>query len=110
MAGGATSSDVWTAEQAQHHDHIDARPAPEVVGPAVEALTALAGGGRALAFAIGTGRIAVPLVAKGVPFGGIELSAPMIEQLRTKVTSDELPVTIGDMAGDMARETPGQQE
>lgn len=93
-----TSSDVWTAEQARHYDHNDAMFTPEVVEPAVEALVALADGGPALEFAIGTGRIAVPLRAKGVPVTGIELSAPMVDQLRTKVTSDEIPVIIGDMA------------
>ena len=94
---GMTSSDVWTAEQAQRYDD-DEMFDPQVVGPAVTALAALAEGGRALEFAIGTGRIAVPLLAKGVPLAGIELSAPMVEQLRTKVTADELPVTVGDMA------------
>lgn len=42
--------------------------------------------------------VTTTLRAKGVPVAGVELSAPMVEQLRTKVTSDELPVTIGDMA------------
>jgi SAM-dependent methyltransferase len=69
--------------------------APEVVGPAVERLAALAGGGRALEFAIGTGRIAVPLAERGVSVTGIELSEPMLARLRQKAT---LPVVVGDMA------------
>lgn len=93
-----TSSDVWTAGQARRYDHDDTMFTSEVVEPAVEALVALADGGRALEFAIGTGRIAVPLRVKGVRVTGIELSAPMVDHLRTKATSDEIPVTIGDMA------------
>lgn len=93
-----TSSDVWTAEQAQRYDGVDGMFAPEAVGRAVEALALLADGGPALEFAIGTGRIGVPLRAKGVPVTGIELSPPMVDQLRTKVSEVELPVTIGDMA------------
>ena len=56
--------------------------APEVLGPTVDRLAELAGGGRALEFAIGTGRVAVPLAERGVSVTGIELSAPMIAQLR----------------------------
>lgn len=93
-----TSSDVWTAEQAERYDSTDGMFSPDVVDPAVEALAELADGGPALEFAIGTGRIGVPLRAKGIRVTGIELSPPMVEQLRTKVSSDELPVTIGDMA------------
>lgn len=58
----------------------------------------LAGGGRALEFAIGTGRVAVPLAEQGIPVTGIELSGPMIEQLRTKVDEATIPVVVGDMA------------
>src|SRR4029077_7930384 len=71
--------------------------APEVLGPTVDRLTELAGGGRALELAIGTGRVAVPLSEHGVPVAGIELSGPMIAQLRTKVGEDEIPVVVGDM-------------
>ena len=42
------------------------------------------GDGRALEFAIGTGRIALPLAARGVPVDGIELSADMVERLRDR--------------------------
>ncbi len=57
---------------------------PSAVEPAVEALSQLADGGRALEFAIGTGRIALPLAARGVDVSGIEFSDAMIEQLRRK--------------------------
>lgn len=52
----------------------------------------------ALEFAIGTGRIALPLMAKGVEVDGIELSPDMVAQLRTKPGGDQLNVTIGDMS------------
>ena len=58
-----------------------------------------------LEFAIGTGRIALPLAAQGVRVDGIELSAAMVERLRTKPGGSELNV----MAGDMSTLTTGRQ-
>lgn len=72
--------------------------ADDVIGPTVERLAGLAAGGRALELAIGTGRVAVPLAEHGVPVTGIELSQPMVDQLRTKVDAQSLPVVVGDMA------------
>jgi SAM-dependent methyltransferase len=72
--------------------------APEVLGPTVDRLAGLAGDGRALEFAIGTGRVAVPLAQRGVPVTGIELSRPMIAQLRTKADETAIPIVAGDMA------------
>lgn len=72
--------------------------APEVLGPTVDRLAQLAGTGAALELAIGTGRVAVPLRARGVPVTGIELSRAMIEQLRTKADEATIPVIAGDMA------------
>jgi len=66
--------------------------------PAVDILCELAGNGRALEFAIGTGRVALPLHARGVDVHGIELSQPMVDQLRAKDGGQQMPVTIGDMA------------
>ncbi len=68
------------------------------LGPALDFLAELAGDGRALEFAIGTGRVGVPLRERGVPVAGIELSEPMAAVLRRKVDAERLPVTIGDMA------------
>jgi hypothetical protein len=72
--------------------------AAEVLGPTVDRLAELAGGGRALQFGIGTGCVAVPLSQRGVPVTGINLSRPMIDQLRTKADEATIPVIIGDMA------------
>jgi SAM-dependent methyltransferase len=69
-----------------------------VLDPTVDFLAGLAGCGPALEFAIGTGRVAIPLADRGVPVTGIELSQPMVDQLRRKVSADELPVVTGDMA------------
>ena len=94
-----TSSEVWDAETAAAYDETSAEMfAPEVLGPAVDFLAGLAGRGRALEFAVGTGRVAIPLVDRGVPVTGIELSEPMVAQLRRKMSAQRLPVVIGDMA------------
>jgi SAM-dependent methyltransferase len=71
---------------------------PEVISETVDVLTDLVGEGAALEFAVGTGRIALPLAARGVPVSGIELSSAMVEQLRAKDEARRINVTIGDMA------------
>ncbi len=92
-------SDPWDSETARSYDTPGTGMfAPELLGQTVDLLAALAGGGRALEFAIGTGRIAVPLHERGVPVTGIELSTAMIDELRTKVGETEIPVIVGDMA------------
>ncbi|GAA1961082.1 class I SAM-dependent methyltransferase [Kitasatospora viridis] len=92
-------SEIWDARAAQSYDTPGAGMfAPATLGPTVDRLAELAEGGRALEFAIGTGRVAVPLAARGVPVSGIELSVPMVDQLRTKVDETAVPVVVGDMA------------
>src|SRR3954465_5314596 len=61
-------------------------------------LEQLAGGGPALELAIGTGRIALPLAARGLRVDGIDLSAAMIDRLRSKPGGGEISVTMGDFA------------
>ncbi len=90
---------MWTAQVARGYDAASADVyAPEVLGPTVEFLAERAGDRPALEFAIGTGRVALPLSARGVPVAGIELSEPMAAELRSKPGADAIPVTIGDMA------------
>jgi SAM-dependent methyltransferase len=72
--------------------------APEVVEATVDVLAELAGGGRALELAIGTGRIALPLAGRGVPVHGIDMSRAMVARLRAKPGGDAIDVTIGDVA------------
>src|SRR5689334_270120 len=94
-----TTSDLWDEDQAERYDDVSASMfAPEVLGPTLDVLERLADGGAALELAIGTGRVGVPLLERGVPVSGIELSQPMVDQLRRKVGPDELPVVVGDMA------------
>ncbi len=71
------------------------------VDAAVTALVALAGGGPVLELGIGTGRLALPLAARGVPVHGVDASAAMVARLRAKPGGDAIPVTIGDMAGEL---------
>src|SRR6266850_3696421 len=61
-------------------------------------LAELAAGGRVLELGIGTGRIALPLAARGLEVHGIDTSAEMVKQLRAKPGGDAIRVTIGDMA------------
>jgi len=71
---------------------------PAVVEPTVDFLAGLAGTGRALELGIGTGRIALPLAARGVRVHGIELSRAMIAHLRAKPGGEGIGITIGDFA------------
>ncbi|MGW1035472.1 class I SAM-dependent DNA methyltransferase [Streptomyces antibioticus] len=94
-----TSSELWSRETADRYDAEETeRTSDAVLGPTVAFLAELAGEGRALEFAIGTGRVGVPLREHGVPVVGIELSEPMAAVLRRKADEDTLPVVIGDMA------------
>ncbi|HST18119.1 MAG TPA: class I SAM-dependent methyltransferase [Gaiellaceae bacterium] len=71
---------------------------PAVVEPVVDLLAGLAGDGAALELGIGTGRIAVPLAARGVRVHGIDLSEAMVARLREKPGAETIGVTIGDFA------------
>ena len=71
---------------------------PAVVGPAVELLAELAGDGAALEFAIGTGRIALPLAERGVRVVGIDTSERMLHHLREKPGAERIEARVGDMA------------
>lgn len=78
---------------------------PAVLGPTVDFLAALAGDGRALELAIGTGRVGLPLSQRGTQVHGIEMSEAMVAQLREKPGSDKIAVAIGDMATTRVPET-----
>ena len=77
------------------HDPMFARAA---IDPVVDFLVGLAGDGRALELGIGTGRMALPLAARGVEVHGVDLSEEMVARLRAKPGGDRIPVTIGDFA------------
>ncbi|MFR9797098.1 class I SAM-dependent DNA methyltransferase [Streptomyces sp. MS06] len=94
-----TSSELWTRANADRYDAEETgMSSAAVLGPTLDFLAALAGNGRALEFAVGTGRVAVPLRARGVPVAGVELSPHMVAVLRRKVDEATLPVAVGDMA------------
>jgi len=89
---------LWGEEVARAYDVTSAEMfSPAVVDPTVDLLAELAHGGPALELAVGTGRIALPLCARGIAVHGIELSPHMVEQLRAKPGADAVEVTVGDM-------------
>ena len=83
---------------ARYDEDVADMSTPGVVGPMVDLLADLAGGGRALEFGIGNGRIALPLAERGVPVHGIELSKAMVAKLRPKPGAERIGVTIGDFS------------
>jgi SAM-dependent methyltransferase len=94
--------DGWVAER---YDALwPELAAPAAIDPVVDRLVELAGDGPVLELGIGTGRIALPLQARGVVVHGVELSADMVDQLRARPGGAELPVTIGDFASVELRE------
>jgi SAM-dependent methyltransferase len=89
---------MWEHDVAEVYDQTyRAKFEPSVLDPIVDLLAGLAGGGPALEFAVGTGRVALPLSARGIAVHGLELSPHMAAQLRAKPGADSVPVTIGDM-------------
>jgi SAM-dependent methyltransferase len=89
----------WFAEDAgarydESNEH-DRYFAAETIEATVDFLAPFAAGG-ALELAVGTGRIAVPLAARGVRVVGVDYAPPMIEQLRSKTGAVE--AVVGDMA------------
>jgi SAM-dependent methyltransferase len=94
----AIGSIIWGREIAEVYDKVHAAKfAPSVLGPMVDLLADLAKGGRVLEFAVGTGRVALPLSARAGRVDGVELSPHMVQQLRAKPGSGAVPVTVGDM-------------
>ena len=71
---------------------------PDYDSHAIDTLADLAKGGRALEVGIGTGRIAMPLAAKGVEVHGIDAAESMLSRLRAKPGSERITVTQGNFA------------
>lgn len=96
---------LWDSATAQQYDTPgEGMFSPDVLGPTIDVLSKLAGDGPAVEFAIGTGRVAIPLSEAGIPVSGIELSHAMISRLREKVEEDRIPVVQGDMTEAVAGE------
>ena len=87
--------DWFAGEVAERYDESTAEMPVE---PVVDFLAELADGGAALELAIGTGRIALPLAARGIPVAGIDLSPDMVAQLPQKPGGADLRVEVGDYA------------
>jgi SAM-dependent methyltransferase len=75
-------------------------PAGSGVDDAVALLTDLAANGAVLELGIGTGRLAVPLAARGVRVTGVDASAAMAEKLRAKPGGEHVEVRLADFGRD----------
>jgi SAM-dependent methyltransferase len=94
-----TKPNYFGAEAAAgYDDSVGEEFEPDVIAATTDFLAPLAGDGVALEFAIGTGRIALPLVERGVPVHGIDLSPAMVARLKAKPSGNRVPVAIGDYA------------
>lgn len=89
---------LWDEAAAARYDDSTGREfEPETIRRTVDLLQELAGDGAAMEFAVGTGRIALPLAARGVPVWGVDSSTPMVRRLREKDEDGLVTVTTGDM-------------
>jgi SAM-dependent methyltransferase len=88
--------DTFGRLNAEHYDAF--YPADASTLETVDLLADLAAGGSVLELAIGTGRVALPLAARGLAVSGIEASAEMIAKLKNKPGGHTIPVVLGDMA------------
>jgi SAM-dependent methyltransferase len=81
-----------------YDEHVARTRGDEEAAAAAEFLAALAPDGRMLELGIGTGRIAIPLVHRGVEVHGVDASESMVARLHEKPGGADIPVTMGDMA------------
>jgi SAM-dependent methyltransferase len=89
---------LWGPEIASVYDTVNVGQAEAAeLDLMVNVLASLAGYGAALEFAVGTGRVALPLSRRGVPVAGIELSPHMVAVFQGKPGAAAVPVTVGDM-------------
>lgn len=79
----------WVADYDELHRHLD--PADTV-----DAVAELAGGGPVLELGVGTGRIALPLAARGVEVVGVDASAAMLQRLHDKPGGQALATVEAD--------------
>ena len=90
--------------ESKRYDAVDTRGDEEET---VAFLANLAGHGDALEFAVGTGRIALPMMGAGIRVDGIEMSEHMVDRLREKPNGNSVEVTMGDMSRDTTGRTYG---
>jgi SAM-dependent methyltransferase len=80
-----------------HRVYDEQSPFDSDAAAAVEFLAGLAGRGRALELAVGTGRIAIALAGKGVDVTGVDASPDMLRVLREKDTAGIVHTVLCDM-------------
>lgn len=76
----------------------DALHDPGTTDECVALISELAGDGAILELAIGTGRIALPLAARGLNVSGFDASPEMLQHLRDKPGSADVATWVADMA------------
>ena len=81
-----------------HAGNDPGQPPVGDIDATVAFLEELAHGGPTLELAVGTGRIALPLNARGITVDGIDFSEAMVARLRAKPGGDQLSVTMGNYA------------
>ncbi|WP_348652555.1 class I SAM-dependent methyltransferase [Streptomyces sp. WMMC500] len=96
LDSSAEQRNLWDRIAADYHPSDVADT--EAVAGTVDFLAGLAGDGPALELAIGAGRIAVPLLRRGVEVAGVDVSPAMIDVLHATVPAADLPATVGSMA------------
>lgn len=97
---GAAFADVYDAWYGDITD-IDAT---------TDALAKLADGGAILELGVGTGRLALPLAARGLEVTGLDASEAMLAQLATKSGADSISTVLADMTdlNETAPPLPGE--
>ena len=90
---------IWFDEDiaATYDEESADRFEPALLDATADFLAGLAGDGRALELAIGTGRVALPLVERGVTVAGIEISPHMLQRLRDKPGAAGIEAVEGDL-------------
>lgn len=84
--------EVWANVYDEEHSFLV--PAEEQL----DLLEHLADDRPVLELGIGTGRVALPLAARGIDVSGIDASRSMVDRMRSKPGGADITVTIGDMA------------
>ncbi len=86
----AQYGELWAPVYDEEHAFLDPAPVVDVLAEMAD--------GPVLELGIGTGRVALPLAARGVAVSGIDASPAMVDRMRAKPGGADIPVTIGDMA------------
>ena len=78
-------------------EEYDALHDPGTTDACVDLISELAGTGEVLELAIGTGRIALPLAARGLNISGFDASAEMLKILSDKPGGSDIQTWVADM-------------